>query len=435
MLLFPGVIDPHVHFGLRSRGTVTADDFVIGSLCAAEGGVTTVIDYADHLPGASLGESAQARMGEIQGQSCVDWTLHQNAVRVDQDLVRQLEQLGQLGVSSVKCFTTYKEADYMLAEEGLAQVVAEAAQAGLLVTVHAEDDQVLARARAAAEAAGDVGPGAHGRCRPSEAEVAAVERVIEIAARAEGPVYFVHVSTAGAAQAIERARGRGQAVFAETCPHYLLLDESAYAGAEARRFIMSPPLRGREHGRALWRALAAGAIDCISTDHCAYTLEQKELGQTCFEVLPGIPGVHTSLMLMGSYGVAPRRLSLARLAQVMCEAPARLFGLGRKGRIAPGFDADMVLMEPCMPRPLVGAELGSAAGYTPFEGIDVCCRVRRTYVRGRLVAADGRSGQALLEMVRAGLLDGEVQGEQDVAGPGWGKFIAASISSGTGDWR
>ena len=135
-----------------------------------------------------MGESAQARMGEIQGQSCVDWTLHQNAVRVDQDLVRQLEQLGQLGVSSVKCFTTYKEAGYMLAEEGLAQVVAEAAQAGLLVTVHAEDDQVLARARAAAEAAGDVGPGAHGRCRPSEAEVAAVERVIEIAARAEGPV-------------------------------------------------------------------------------------------------------------------------------------------------------------------------------------------------------------------------------------------------------
>lgn len=404
--LMPGVIDPHVHFGLKSRGTVTADDFAIGSASAARaGGVTTVIDYADHLSGTDLVESARARMGEIAGRSFVDWTLHQNVTRVDADLDGQLAALARLGIASIKCFTTYKEAGYMLDGADLEQVIAAAARAGLLTTVHAEDDELLAAARSAATAAGDVGPGAHGRCRPAAAEVAAVEGAIAAAARAGGPIYIVHVSTAGAAQAIAAARRRGQAVFAETCPHYLLLDEGVYwrGDGEARLFIMSPPLRGAEHGQALWEAVAAGDIDCISTDHCAYTAEQKREGRSCYDVLPGIPGAQTSLPLVYSYGVATGRIDLPRMAELMCEGPARLFGLARKGRIEPGFDADMVLFERCAPYALDAAALGSAAGYTPYEGMEVVCRVRHTFLRGSAVTPGGRPRGAF---VAAGRMEG-----------------------------
>lgn len=388
--LLPGVIDPHVHFGLKSRGTVAADDYANASASAAMvGGVTTVIDYADHLSRGTLADSARARMEEIQGRSFVDWALHQNVTWVEDGFQQEIEELRALGVSSLKCFTTYREAGYMLAEDDLSYVVKKAGRAGMLTTVHAEDDAILDAARAAAYSMNDRAPGAHGRCRPVQAEVTAVERVIAAAARAGGPVYIVHVSTAGAARAIAAARGRGQEVYAETCPHYLVLDEGAYEREDASLFIMSPPLRGQEHGQALWEAAAAGDIDCISTDHCAYTVEQKRAGRSCLDVLPGIPGVQASLPLVYSYGVAQGRISLSRMAELMCEAPARLFGLARKGRIEPGFDADMVLFERCPPYALSAEALGSAAGYTPYEGMDAVCRVRRTFLRGSAVTADG----------------------------------------------
>lgn len=388
MMLMPGVIDPHVHFGLKSRGTSTADDFSTASACAATGGVTTVIDYADHLPHASLLQSSQARSREIQGSSAIDWSLHQNVTRLDQQITHQLRALRDFGISSVKVFTTYKEAGYMLPESDFAELAGASADAGVLVTVHAEDDDVLTQARSAAQAAGDTAPDGHGRSRPPTAEALAVQRLIS-AARGH-PIYFVHVSTAEAASDIAEARRRGLPVFAETCPHYLLLDDVAYAGPSPRLFIMSPPLRPPHHRQQLWRALREGAIDCISTDHCAYTHEQKSRGDSCFQVLPGIPGVHTSLALVYSYGVVGGAISASRMVGLMCENPARIFGLRRKGKIEVGYDADIVLLEPCGPMALKGMDLASPAGYTPFEGMDVKCRVRRTYLRGKLVAENGR---------------------------------------------
>lgn len=391
MLVMPGAIDPHVHFGLRSRGTVTADDFASGTACAAAGGVTTVIDYADHLPGMTLAQSAAIRLAEVRGQAAADYAVHQNFIRLDADFGEQLAQLHAAGVGSVKVFTTYKDVGYMLEGGDLEALLRAAKRHGVLVTVHAEDDAVIVRVRRQLEAAGSVSPADHGKSRPAEAEEQAVREVIRAAEAADAPVYVVHVSTRGAIEAIAEARRRGLAVMCETCPHYLLLDEGRYAGPNARLFIMSPPLRTPADQDGLWRAVTRRVVDTFSTDHCAFTPEQKALGQSCFDTLPGIPGVQTLLPLVYTYGVATGRITASRMVEMMCETPARLFGLSaRKGRIAPGLDADICILDTTARRTLSGADLLSQAGYSPYEGMKVGCEVREVYLRGRLVASRGR---------------------------------------------
>ena len=206
MLVMPGVIDPHVHFGLRSRGTVTADDFASGTRCAAAGGVTTAIDYAVHLPGMTLSQCAAVRLSEIRPQAAVDYAVHQNCIRIGSDIGDQLAELRRAGIGSVKVFTTYKDAGYMLEGGDLEALLREAKRHGVLVTVHAEDDALIEQARGRLEAAGHVSPAYHGQSRPREAEERAVRNVIEAAGAADAPVYFVHVSTRSAVRAIAGAR-------------------------------------------------------------------------------------------------------------------------------------------------------------------------------------------------------------------------------------
>ncbi len=391
MLVMPGVIDPHVHFELHSRGTVTADDFASGTASAAAGGVTTVIDYADHIPGMTLAQCAKQRLAQIRPQAAVDYSVHQNFIRVDPDFYDQLAELRGAQIASVKVFTTYRDAGYMLEGGDLEALLRTAKHHGVLVTVHAEDDASITHARDQLEAAGCVSPAHHGKSRPAEAEQRAVRQVIRAARAADAPVYFVHVSTRGAIEAIAEARLDGQPVMAETCPHYLVLDESRYARPDARLYIMSPPLRTKADQKALWDAAAAGHIDTFSTDHCAFTPDQKALGRLCFDTLPGIPGVQTLLPLVYTHGVAAGRITVGQMVEMMCENPARLFGLDcRKGYIAPGFDADICVLDTAAKRRLSGAELLSRAGYTPYEGMEVACEVREVYLRGSLVAARGR---------------------------------------------
>ncbi len=391
MLVMPGVIDPHVHFGLRSRGTVTADDFVSGTRCAAAGGVTTVIDYADHVPKMTLLQCAEARLSEIRPLAAVDYSVHQNCIRIDADIGDQLAELRRGGIASAKVFTTYKDAGYMLEGGDLQALLREAKCHGVLVTVHAEDDALIEQARSRLEAFGRVSPTYHGESRPAEAEERAVGQVIAAAKAADAPVYIVHVSTGGAVRAIAEARREGQEVLAETCPHYLLLDEGRYAGADARLFIMSPPLRTKADQDALWAGAAGGDIDTFSTDHCAFTPDQKALGRFCFDTLPGIPGVQTLLPLIYTYAVATGTITVGQMVKMMCDNPARLFGMShRKGRIAPGLDADIVILDTTAQHTLNGSELLSEAGYTPYEGMKAACRVREVFLRGNLVAAHGR---------------------------------------------
>ncbi len=410
--VLPGVIDAHTHFALRSRGTVTADGFASGTRSAACGGVTTVIDFADQLPGMSMARSARARIEEAAPGASVDFALHMTVTRVPEDLAGEMAALGRMGVGAVKLFTTYRAAGYLLEDDDFLAVAEAANGAGLLVTVHAEDNDTVERFEAALREHGRTSPSQHAESRPSEAEAIAIKKVAAHLGRLGIPVYFVHVSSGAGLDAAREARRMGCTVYAETCPHYLLLTQDEYSGDRAREFIMTPPLRTAADAAALWDAVLGGEIDVIATDHCAFTREQKALGETCFDVLPGIPGVETLLPLVHQEGVVRRGMALPDMVRVLSHNPARLFGLyPRKGTIAPGADADIVIFDPGCSRTIPGASLHSNAGYTPYGGMKVQGWPMTVMVRGRVVLA----------------------GDQFVGGPGWGRFVASTPGLAAGD--
>ncbi|KKM12788.1 hypothetical protein SY88_01540 [Clostridiales bacterium PH28_bin88] len=388
--VLPGIIDAHTHYRLHTRGTVTAEDFFTGTRAAACGGVTTVIDFADQVPGFTLAEAARWRMADAAG-ACVDFGLHMVVTRVTPGLELELAQLVAMGIPSVKVFTTYRQAGYMLEEEDITRLLVMARAVGALVTVHAEDNGVVEESEARMRREGKTAPGDHGLSRPAAAEARAIRRVIELARREEAQVYFVHVSTAEGCRAIREAREAGQPVWGETCPHYLLLNEDEYRYEEPHRFIMTPPLRTATDQAALWEGLGDGVLQVVATDHCAFSLEQKGEAQTCFDTLPGVPGTETLLPLVYSYGPAMGRFSLPAMVDLLSTMPAKIFGLyPRKGDLQVGSDADVVVFNPEAPRELRARALHSAAGYTPFEGMTVRGYPEVTILRGKVIYEHGR---------------------------------------------
>ncbi|MCR4402892.1 MAG: dihydropyrimidinase [Firmicutes bacterium] len=403
--VLPGVIDAHTHFALRSRGAVTADDFASGTQAAASGGVTCVVDFADEVPGVPMTTSARARVDEAGASAAVDFALHMTVTKAPADLPREMAELARMGVGAVKLFTTYRSAGYLLEDADFLAVSDAASKAGLLVTVHAEDNDTVERLESALRAQARTSPSVHSKSRPPEAEAMAIRDVAARLGSAGIPVYFVHVSSAAGLDAVREARRLGYHVYAETCPHYLLLTQEVYLGDTAREFIMTPPLRTAADTAALWDAVLGGEIDVIATDHCAFTREQKTMGATCFDVLPGVPGVETLLPLVYHEGVVRRGMALPDMVRMLSYNPARLFGLyPRKGTIAPGSDADIVVFDPGCARTIGAQGVVSRAGYTPYEGMRVEGVSKITMVRGRVVWANG----------------------QFVGTPGWGRFVPAA---------
>lgn len=387
-LVFPGVIDAHTHYGLVTRGAVTADGWSEGTRSAAAGGVTTCIDYADPLPGRPLADGLKRRQSEADNRAYIDYSLHMVVHNWAGRPAEELRRLRATGVASLKVFTTYEQ---KLPQAQLAELLIDAAAAGMLVTVHAEDEDLVQKFRHDLEQREASAPQNHGASRPPVAEAEAIRKVLAAAEKDNLPVYFVHVSTGEGAGFIAAARAKGQPVFGETCPHYLLLDDRLYAGPDPRPAIMTPPLRPPGNQQELWQALGRGTLDLVATDHCAYTLEQKRAGDTCFTTLPGIPGSETLLPLMYTYGVRGGRFDLTGLSRLLAAEPARIFGLyPRKGRIGVGSDADLVIFDPELEVTLRGRDLHSAAGYTPFEGFEVKGYPQTTILRGEVIYDRGR---------------------------------------------
>jgi len=401
LVVLPGVIDAHTHYSLFTRGALTIDDFASGSRSAACGGVTTFIDYADPIEGRPLVEGLQARQAEASGKACIDYHFHMCFYGERPWTREELEDLRREGISSLKVFTTYEAS--RIPYRHLEKLLAAAREVGLLVTVHAEDDDLVRATGEKLKEQGLTAPSYHGQSRPWEAEAQAIADVIALAEKQGVPVYIVHVSTGAGAKLIEAAQARGVKVFGETCPHYLVLEESCFQREFPQQYIMTPPLRTRRDNEMLWEALARGSLQVLATDHCAYTLRQKE-ADTCFTTLPGIPGSETLLPLMFSEGYRKGRLTLEQLAAYLATNPAKLFGLyPRKGVLRAGSDADLVLVDPEREVVLSGGKLHSRAGYTPFAGLTVRGYPVLTVSRGRVVYRDG----------------------QFVGEPGWGQFIKA----------
>jgi dihydropyrimidinase len=382
LVLLPGAIDPHVHLNTRFGEWLTRDDFYSGTVPAAFGGTTTIFDFAIPLPGETARSAYERCRNEALATAVVDYALHACITR--DSFAASLGELAGLraaGIRSVKVFSAYRDTIGLSFEE-IEQVLAMAAKLDLLVLVHAETDGIIEAGVASQVTAGNLGPRGHLASRPAAAEEDAIIRVAGLAEKVGARVFFVHVSSGEGAEAVRATRLAGYPVQAETCVQYLFLDDSVYGRPDGELWICSPPIRSLEHQSALWTALEDGTLEIISTDHNCFDRRQKGAYRNDFRRVPnGLPGVELRLPVLLE-AVHAGRLSWERLARLTAEAPARVFGLWpRKGCLAIGSDADMVLVDPTVPPDLSASHM--ATDYSPFADLRGHGRVVQTWLRGR----------------------------------------------------
>jgi dihydropyrimidinase len=387
-LVLPGVIDPHLHFALVAAPHRTADNFASGSAAALAGGVTTFIDFAHQHAGDRLEEAVDRRLEEAAG-SRADYSLHVIVTDVSAHQLDEIPALTDRGFASAKVYTTYRAAGFFCDDYAILALMRAAAAAGWIVMIHCENDAIVEGTRAMFVAEGKTDFTYHARSRPPIAEIETVQRMIMLARETRCPIYPVHLSAGESAHLVASARAQGLPVVGETCPQFLVADDSVYDTARAARFIHTPPLRSTEDQRVLWEELKGGGLQTVASDHCGYTLAQRTDYGDITKVAPGIPGTETLLPLVFTYGVCREKLSLTDLARICCENPARTFGLyPRKGAVREGADADLVLYDPSTRATIQDDQVRSAAAYSPYQGMDVEGRVVATVLRGE-VAYDG----------------------------------------------
>jgi dihydropyrimidinase len=392
--VLPGGVDPHVHLDMQSGIMTTSDDWHTGTRAAAYGGTTTVIDFVEPLfSGQKLMEAFEARMNKIRSKAVVDYALHMTICNSEDNTLKQMQKTVECGMPSFKTYTTYQ--GFRLDDRDLRKVLSSARDAHAIVMVHAESDDLIQEAINQILEKDPSRVDSFPESRPTIAEVEAVRKVIAIAADVGCPVYFVHISTQKAAEMIQAARQGGQAVWAETCPQYLILDDSYirtedFSGA---KYICNPPLRSPADSQALWGMLHDGSIQTIGTDHCAFNFSgQKDLGkQNIFNIPAGLPGIELRMVLVHTFGVLKGYISLPQWVDSCCTNPARLFGIyPQKGEIAIGSDADLVIFDPEPEWVVHHAALHENVDYTPYEGLKLKGVVESTFLRGEPLLLEGQ---------------------------------------------
>jgi dihydropyrimidinase len=393
-LVLPGGIDAHTHLDLPVGDFSSSDDFETGTIAAAFGGTTCVIDYATQARGEHLHDALGRWMRRADGKAVVDYGFHMIVVDLTDAVERELDDLVRSGVPSFKVFMAYP-GRLQLDDAAIARVLRRAGRNGGLTCLHAEDGPAIEALIRDARAAGRLAPKYHALTRPAGCEVEATARGIALASGAGAPLYVVHVSAGGAAAAIAGARAQGRQVYGETCPQYLCLTADAYdePGFDGAKYVMSPPLRSAQDQGVLWDALGAGALQVVATDHCPFLLHgQKDRGLDDFSLIPnGAPGIETRLMLLHDAGVRRGRLTLNQFVDLTATQPARLFGLyPRKGTIAPGSDADLVVWDPERAVTLRAETLHMRVDYSPYEGRTVTGAPDVVIAGGDVIVEGGR---------------------------------------------
>lgn len=393
MYVMPGAIDAHVHFQLPFCGTVSSDDFENGTKAAACGGVTTVIDYAIQTKGRPVMEAVANRRTEADGRVCVDYSLHAGITDWRDESRRDLARLVDAGIPTVKMFMIYKDQGWMADDYTLYSALEETARTGSMIELHAESVFVLdGLVRRAHENYRKLGAWGHAVSRPAFVEEEAVQRAVKWAEVTGGRVYIVHVSAGGSADIIKAGQERGVHVYGETCPQYLLLDESIFKRKDGHLFATCPQVKTKADAERLWRAVTNGELSLIATDTCTFTRKQKAMWGGDFTKIPfGMPGVETMLPLMHTFGAVQGRFSLNRLVQLVSANPARIHGLHpRKGTLSIGADADVVVFDPAKKVVITPGRLQTNCDWSPFAGWTLTGRPAMTFSRGRLVARDGK---------------------------------------------
>jgi dihydropyrimidinase len=380
-LILPGLIDAHVHLPWKTGGLRSQDDFASGTRAAAWGGVTTVIDLAIPVQGESLLSTVRRRREEAEDSSYTDFSLHAVINYFDESLAEEIPRVVQEGMPSFKLYMLYP--GLQVRDGEIYQIMQWVKQAGGLVGVHAENGDIIDVLTHHLVINGKLSPPNHYSSRPAFVETEAIQRVLFLNRVVDGRLYFVHVSTGGSLVLINKARQEGQRVYAETCPHYLLLTAKRYEEPEGHLFLVSPSLKTAMDREALWKGVADGGVDFISTDHCPFSRAQKERYKDDFTKVPnGLPGVEARLPLLVTEGYWHRHMSLERIVQLTSYNPARIFGLyPRKGTLQVGSDADLVVFNLDDEFTLSNVHLHSNVDWSPYEGYR--CRGRPELVMRR----------------------------------------------------
>ena len=394
--VIPGAVDAHVHMQLDTGTTVSSDTFETGTIAAAFGGTTTIVDFAEQRAGGNVLASFEQRMAEASGQCVIDWGLHQVLGGVDaQALVDARSLVEREGVSSIKLFMAYPGRLY--SDDGqMLRALQMCADSGMMAMVHAENGLAIDVLIEQAVAAGHTSPEFHSRTRPPELEAEAVHRAAVLSRVAgNAPLYIVHLSSSEALQEVVDARTRGTNIFAETCPQYLHLSLEEHLGRgwpEGAAYVCSTPLRSRHehHHRDLWSGLRDDSLAVVSTDHCPFCLrEQKLMNGETFNVVPnGIGGVEHRVDLIHQ-GVVTGEITAERWVEVCATAPARLFGLSGKGDISPGFDADIVVYDPAATTRISASTHHMNLDHSAYEGFELTGGVRTVLSRGDVIVDRG----------------------------------------------
>ncbi len=392
LIVIPGGIDVHTHFNLDVGIAKAQDDFYTGTVAAAMGGTTTIVDHPGFGPeNCSIFHQIEKYHGFAQGNAVIDYAFHGVLQHLNEEVLRDIPRLADQGITSMKAYMTY---GHMFSSDMLARLFEVTQKSGVLIAVHAEDDTMINRLRREFQEAGKTDAIYHALSRPNETEAKAVREVIDIAAVNNAPLYIVHLTTRQGLEAVKAARQSGRAVFAETCPQYLFLDEDAYREDDhgGLKYVMSPPLRSKTDQAALWQGLEDETISTVGTDHCPFDFKlKKQLAKDDFTRCPGgAPGVEARIPLMFSGLVKDLETDLTRFCRLVSENPARIMGLyPKKGIIKAGADADIVLMDPRKNTTLSHGMLHENVDYTPYEGIRVNSWPVLTMVRGEVVVKNG----------------------------------------------
>ncbi len=393
LLVMPGGIDPHVHLDMPFMGTFSSDTHETGTRAALFGGTTTVIDFVLQKQGHSLKEALAEWNGRAKGNTVGDYSFHMAVTDFNEDTKAEIkDMIENEGISSFKTFMAYKGA-LMIDDRQMTGLMQEVKKQGGMVTVHATNGDMIDYLIAKHRAEGKLTPRYHYLSQPEVTEAEASGRFIDIAAYTGCPAYIVHLTCEGALNAVRDATRRNQKVFVETCIQYLLLDASLYGeDFEGAKWVMSPPLREKKDQETLWAGINQGLVNIVATDHCPFFLEQKLMGIDDFSKIPnGHPAIENRMELLYSEGVHKGKISLNKYVEVACTNPAKIFGMfPRKGTIAVGSDADIILLDPKVKHTLSAATHHMNVDYSGYEGWQLNGKIKTVLLRGNVAIDNGK---------------------------------------------
>jgi dihydropyrimidinase len=390
--VLPGAVDAHTHMDALCDGMTTVDDFETGTAAAAAGGTTTVIDYAEQAPGATLGQTLEDWKAKAGSRAIVDYGFHMALCEVNESVLNEIPRIVESGVSS---FHVRLDGcgERHINDSELLEFLQRTSSAGGLACIHAENGEIIDLFLRRLVAEGKTSTKFITSGRPPEVEAQATARVLSIAEMAKAPVYLSSLSSAHAIEKVKAARDRGLIVYAETCPHYLTLSGDRYEESEGIKYYCTPPLRPCWHKDILWKAVASGDIHTVGSDHQAFNYAgQKDLGKDNFTQAPrGFPGIQERISVLHSAGVHAGKISPNRFVALACTTPAKLFGLfPRKGTLAVGSDADMIIFDPKAEITLSKSISLSRSDYTPYEGMKVRGATWLVLQRGKIIARESK---------------------------------------------